>query len=244
VRAAAAPAVDVRSVSKAIDGRPVVSGVSFAVARGTCFGLLGPNGAGKTSTLKMIYGFWRPSAGTIVGEGIDVWDDPREAKRRMGVAPQENLLDPDLDVRQNLSFHARYFGLPPERARERIDAVCAAMGLGGHLSSTVAALSSGFRRRLVLARALLTEPSVLILDEPTRGLDRHSLDQVLATFAGMKERGVTLLLATHDREEAELLCDRAALMGGGRILEVGDGREIARHAVRRLAQREAEGAPR
>ncbi len=238
------PAVDVRSVSRNIDGRLVVSGVSFSVAPGTCFGLLGQNGAGKTTTLKMIYGFWRPTAGTVLVEGVDVWADPRGAKRRIGVAPQEDLLDTDLDVLQNLSFHARYFRIPAARARERIESVCAALGLVTHLTSTVASLSSGFRRRLVLARALLTEPSVLVLDEPTRGLDRHSLDQVLGTLQGLKRRGTTLLLATHEREEAELLCDRAAIMGGGRILETGDGPEIARHAARRPAAREAEGGPR
>jgi lipooligosaccharide transport system ATP-binding protein len=218
--------------------------VSFSVDTGSCFGLLGPNGAGKSTTLKMIYGFWRPSCGEILVEGVDVWREPRVAKQRIGVAPQEDLLDTELNVLQNLAFHARYFRVPPKQARRRIDAVCGTMGLGKHLASTVSSLSGGYRRRLVLARALLTEPSDVVLDEPTRGLDRHGAEQILALLRSLKEGGTTFLLATHDREEAEVLCDRAALMGGGRILEIGDGREIAGHATRRPAPREAGGAAR
>lgn len=229
------PAVVLDRVSKSFGNGPVVEDVSFSVEPGTCFGLLGPNGAGKSTTLKMVYGFLRPSSGTIRIRGIDVVARPRAAKRLLGVAPQEDILDPDLSAAQNLLFHARYSGIVEAEARALVPSWLERMGLDGRGDSAVAALSAGLRRRLVLARALLNDPCVVVLDEPTRGLDRESREQYLEALLGMKGRGVTLLLATHDMEEAEALCDRAALMEAGTVREVGPAAEVVRAAGRRGA---------
>lgn len=220
------PAVALLAVSKSFGGRPAVSEVSFSVEKGVCFCLMGPNGAGKSTTLKMIYGSVRPSAGTVLVDGMDIALEPRKARAKFGVAPQDDLLDSDLDVLQNLLFHARYHRIAPAEARERSRETLCEAGLESHAGSQVSHLSTGLRRRLVLARALLNRPEIVILDEPTRGLDHQSRLQHLRTLQGLKARGVTLLLATHDTAEAEALCDRAALMEGGRIRTEGSLWEI------------------
>ena len=222
----AGAAVSLRSVSKTFGGRQAVVDMTLAVDRGVCFGLLGPNGAGKSTTLKMIYGFLRPDSGTIAVDGVDVSRHPRRARALLGIAPQEDLLDPELDVLQNLLFHARYHRMPARHAGEACLAALGAMGLEDYAGAPISQLSTGMRRRLVLARALLNDPRIVILDEPTRGLDRQSRRQHLDTLAGLKGRGATLVLATHDLAEAEALCDRAAIMERGRILREGPPAEI------------------
>jgi lipooligosaccharide transport system ATP-binding protein len=211
-----APPIRIEGVSKAYGNGNVVSGVTFSVERGLCFGLLGPNGAGKTTVLKMIYGFLRPSEGSVLVEGLDVVRHPREVRRRLGIAPQEDVLDPDLSVTQNLLFHARYSGISAPEARRRTDELLDSMGLGDHADADLGHLSTGLRRRLVLARALLNNPAIVVLDEPTRGLDRESRRRSVDVLQEMKKRGVTLMLATHELTEAEALCDRVALMEDGR----------------------------
>jgi lipooligosaccharide transport system ATP-binding protein len=240
-----APPIRIEGVSKAYGNGNVVSGVTFSVERGLCFGLLGPNGAGKTTVLKMIYGFLRPSEGSVLVEGLDVVRHPREVRRRLGIAPQEDVLDPDLSVTQNLLFHARYSGISAPEARRRTDELLDSMGLGDHADAALGHLSTGLRRRLVLARALLNNPAIVVLDEPTRGLDRESRRRYVDVLQEMKKRGVTLMLATHELTEAEALCDRVALMEDGRILAEGSPREILplkeTARIREKAQREAEG---
>jgi ABC-type multidrug transport system ATPase subunit len=221
-----APAVELRSVSKSFGAKAVVVDVSFSVATGTCFGLMGPNGAGKSTTLKMICGIVRPSSGTVLVEGADVARAPREVRARLGIAPQEDLLDSDLTVSQNLFFHARYHRFPAAEAAARSAATLRETGLEGHAAEPVSHLSTGLRRRLVLARALLNDPAIVILDEPTRGLDRESRARYLGLLQRLKARGATLLLATHDLSEAEALCDRAALVESGRIRAEGSLWEI------------------
>lgn len=225
------PAVAVEAVSKAFRSGFAVSELSFAVARGECFGLLGPNGAGKSTTLKMIYGVFRPAAGRVLVGGADVAREPRRAKSLLGVAPQEDVLDPELGVLANLLFHARYHGLPAREARGRSHELIDDMGLAAHAGAAVSHLSTGLRRRLVLARALLCDPEIVILDEPTRGLDRESREQYLERLRGLKARGVTMLLATHDLGKAAALCDRAALMDGGRIRRLGSVAEVVAEAA-------------
>jgi lipooligosaccharide transport system ATP-binding protein len=220
------PAIELRAVCKSFGNGPVVEEVSFSVERGTCFGLIGPNGAGKTTILKMIYGFVRPSAGTVTVGGVDVLREPGKAREGLGIAPQEDILDPDLTVAQNLLFHARYCSLPRGEARERTQRLLREMGLEVHADEAVAHLSTGLRRRLVLARALLNDPGIVILDEPTRGIDRRSRGKYLEALQGMKERGVTLMLATHEHREAEALCDQVAVVERGRILAEGPAAEI------------------
>lgn len=219
-------AVVLGSVGKSFGTKAVVADVSFSVRQGECFGLMGPNGAGKSTTLKMIYGFIRPTTGTILVDGIDVVLAPRETRSKLGIAPQEDLLDSDLNVSQNLFFHARYHRFPAAEARRRYRFILRETGLEDHACDPVSHLSTGLRRRLILARALLNDPAIVILDEPTRGLDRESRLQYLGTLKTLKSRGATLLLATHDLSEAEALCDRAAIMECGRIRVEGSLREI------------------
>jgi len=220
------PAVVLRSVMRSFGTKVVVDDVSFSVGQGECFGLMGTNGAGKSTTLKMIYGSIRPTAGTILVDGINVLHAPREARSRLGIAPQEDLLDSDLDVSQNLLFHARYHQFPAAEARLRCRSILRETGLEDHARDPVSHLSTGLRRRLILARALLNDPTIVILDEPTRGLDRESRLHYLGTLQALKSRGATLLLATHDLTEAEALCDRAAIMECGRISVEGSLWEI------------------
>lgn len=230
------PAIRLQAVSKSFGNGAVVEDVSFSVERGICYGLLGSNGAGKSTTLKMIYGFLRPSSGSIHVDGIDVLRYPGMARKRLGIAPQEDLLDPDLTVTENLLFHSRYSRIPREEACERISRLSALMGLEGHSDSPVSHLSTGLRRRLVLARSLLNEPDIVILDEPTRGLDREGRQRYIETLQRMKNRGVTLVLATHEIREAEALCDRVSLMDRGRLEATGSAWEIlARREARTIA---------
>jgi lipooligosaccharide transport system ATP-binding protein len=220
------PAVSLRSVSRRFGDAWAVSDVSLDIERGSCFGLLGPNGAGKSTTLKMIYGFLRPTSGTILVDGADITQDPSAIRATMGIVPQEDLLDPDLDITRNLEFHARYYRIPRAAAREKCHALLAVMGLEGYDGRPVSHLSTGLRRRLVLARALLNDPAIIILDEPTRGLDKKSRARYIERLQQLKVAGATLILATHDLEKAGLLCDRAALMDGGRIRALGTLPEV------------------
>jgi lipooligosaccharide transport system ATP-binding protein len=220
------PAVSLRTVSRRFGDAWAVRDLSLEIERGCCFGLLGPNGAGKSTTLKMIYGFLRPTAGTILVNGRDIALDPAGARAAMGIVPQEDLLDPDLDITRNLEFHARYYRLPRAQAREKCRSLLDAMGLAGYDGKPVSHLSTGLRRRLVLARALLNDPSIIILDEPTRGLDSESRGRYIERLQQLKAAGATLVLATHDLEKAGALCDRAALMDGGRIRALGTLREV------------------
>jgi lipooligosaccharide transport system ATP-binding protein len=220
------PAVSLRSVSRRFGSAWAVNDVSLDIERGTCFGLLGPNGAGKSTTLKMIYGFLRPTSGSIIVGGTDITLDPAGARTAMGIVPQEDLLDPDLDITRNLEFHARYHRIPRALAREKCHALLTVMGLEGYDGRPVSHLSTGLRRRLVLARALLNDPAIIILDEPTRGLDMQSRGRYIEKLQQLKAAGATLILATHDLEKAGALCDRAALMDGGRIRALGSLREV------------------
>ena len=221
-------AVVLREVGKSFGAKTVVADVSFSVDRGECFGLMGPNGAGKSTTLKMIYGFIHPSSGTILVNDLDVTLAPRETRSRLGIAPQEDLLDSDLDVSQNLLFHARYHRFSAAEARRRCLSVLRETRLEEHAHDPVTHLSTGLRRRLILARALLNDPAIVILDEPTRGLDRESRQQYLGALQTLKAQGATLLLATHDLAEAEALCDRAAIMEQGRVRVEGPLAQILR----------------
>lgn len=215
------PVVAVTGISKSFGNGRVVANVSLYATAGMCLGLLGPNGAGKSTTLKIIYGFLRPDGGKVSVCGLDLLRDLRAAKRCIGVVPQDDTLDPELTGMQTLLFHARYFGYGGAEARERAACRLEQAGLLAYRDAAIGNLSSGLRRRLVLARALLSEPQVVILDEPTRGLDRGSREQFLEQLMQMKRGGTTLVLATHEWEEAGVLCDHAVIMEAGRV--VGQG---------------------
>jgi len=198
-----------------------VRGVSFAVKAGECFGLLGPNGAGKTSIVKMVYGFSPVSKGSLLVFGKDVMKEARRIKARLGVVPQEDNLDPELSVWDNLMVYAGYFRINRQEAEQRADEVIEFMELRDKAKMAVNSLSGGLKRRLTLGRALLNQPEILILDEPTTGLDPYARHMMWQRLRRLKESGTTMLLTTHYLEEASQLCDRLVILYKGRILEEG-----------------------
>jgi lipooligosaccharide transport system ATP-binding protein len=227
----AQPAVRARGLRKAYDGIVAVDGVDFTVAPAECFGFLGPNGAGKTTTMKMIYGLARVGEGSLEVLGLDVARQRREVKARLGVVPQDDNLDRDLTVGENLLVHGGYFGLHGAAARRRRDELLEFANLTHRADSDVRALSGGMRQRLLIARALINRPRLVVLDEPTTGLDPQARRGVWDVLAGLRAQGVTLLLTTHYMEEAARLCDRLVIMEGGRIVDEGAPGELtARHA--------------
>jgi len=214
-------AVAARGLVKRYGSHTAVDHVDFTVDQGECFGFLGPNGAGKTSTMKMIYGRSSVSEGVLRVLGLNPDTQLSELKRCVGVVPQENNLDPDLTVWENLYLYARYFELPPEAAEERCHFVLDFVSLADKSGARVDELSGGMKRRLVIGRSLINSPRVLVLDEPTTGLDPHARHLVWQQLAALRTQGVTLLLTTHYMEEAARLCDRLVVMDQGRILAEG-----------------------
>lgn len=218
--------VEVKNLRKEFDGHPAVDGISFNIRRGECFGLLGPNGAGKTTTIRMIYGFTPRDSGELELFGLPCDNAWRVIKARIGVCQQDNTLDPDLSVVQNLEVFGNYFNLPKERLRERIDSLLGFVSLDSRRDSDVRGLSGGMVRRLILSRALINDPELLILDEPTTGLDPQSRHQLWSRLEDLKAQGLTTLLTTHYMDEAQRLCDRLVIMDQGRILVVGSPAEL------------------
>jgi lipooligosaccharide transport system ATP-binding protein len=208
-----------------------VDGVSFHVLPGECFGILGPNGAGKTSTIRMIYGFSPMTGGHLKVFGLHIPGELRAIKSRIGVCQQENTLDPDLTVQQNLEVFARYFGIPKNEAREKAEELLRFIALDSRKNAKVNELSGGMMRRLVLARALINDPELLILDEPTTGLDPQSRHQVWARLEELRSKGLSILLTTHYMDEASRLCDRLIIMDHGRILVHGKPLDLIREHV-------------
>lgn len=198
-----------------------VRGVSFTVAQGECFGLLGPNGAGKTSVVKMVYGFSPVTSGSLQVFGRSISGHARQIKARIGVVPQEDNLDPELTVMENLLVYAGYFRLKKEVARERAREVLDFMELTEKAHTAVNSLSGGMKRRLTLGRALINRPELLILDEPSTGLDPYARHMVWQRLRRLKDAGTTMLLTTHYLEEASQLCDRLVILHQGKILEEG-----------------------
>jgi lipooligosaccharide transport system ATP-binding protein len=220
----------VDDLHKRYGDREVVAGISFALARGECFGLLGPNGAGKTTTLRCCLGLTAPSAGRITLVGEPVPERAREARTRIGVVPQFDNLDPDFTAAENLLVYGRYFGLGDAAIRARIPALLEFAGLGSKADVNIKTLSGGMKRRLTLARALVNDPELLVLDEPTTGLDPQARHLIWERLLGLLDQGKTILLTTHFMEEAERLCNRLAIMDEGRIVSEGSPRAlIAEH---------------
>jgi ABC-2 type transport system ATP-binding protein len=195
-----------------------VRGISFAVEAGECFGLLGPNGAGKSTTLGCITTMIRPTAGRVLVDGLDVVREPIEAKRRIAVVPQTRNLDRDLTVRDLLVYHGRYFGLSRADREARADRLLAEMQLTEKADAKPLTLSGGLQQRAMIARALMHDPKVLLLDEPTTGLDPQARRMLWETLRGLHARGLTLILTTHYMEEADRLCQRLAIIDHGAIL--------------------------
>jgi lipooligosaccharide transport system ATP-binding protein len=202
-----------------------VRGIDFQVAERECFGFLGPNGAGKTTTMRMIATTLPPTDGQLTVLGMPVTRG-REIRRRMGVVPQENNLEEDLSVLENLVVYARYFGIPARISRPRADELLAFVALEDKKDWLIPKLSGGMKRRLLVARALMNEPELLILDEPTTGLDPQARHLVWEKLRSLRREGVTLTLTTHYMEEAAQLCDRLVIMHEGRILVEGAPRDL------------------
>jgi lipooligosaccharide transport system ATP-binding protein len=227
-----APAIiSARRLVKRFGELTAVNGIDFDVFAGECFGFLGPNGAGKTSTIRMITCVSPITGGELLVDGLDVRRDGRHIKARLGVVPQEDNLDPDLPVRQSLFVYARYFDIPAPVARQRIDEVLALFQLQDRAHEVVDNLSGGMKRRLSIARALLNQPKILVLDEPTTGLDPQARHLVWQKLRLLKTQGVTMLLSTHNMEEAAHLCDRIVIMHLGRILAQGRPSDLVTHHV-------------
>jgi lipooligosaccharide transport system ATP-binding protein len=224
------PVVSARGLVKRYGSFEAVRGIDFDVHRSECFGFLGPNGAGKTTTMRMISCVSPPTAGDLQVLGLPVRTAGRAIRRRTGVVPQENNLDDEVSVLENLLIYARYFDLPRRVARPRAEALLRFVALEDKASWPVPRLSGGMKRRLLIARALMNEPELLILDEPTTGLDPQARHLVWEKLRSLKREGVTLLLTTHYMEEAHQLCDRLVIMHEGRVLVEGSPRElVARH---------------
>jgi lipooligosaccharide transport system ATP-binding protein len=235
--AADLPLVHARGLMKRFDDLVAVDGVDFDVQRGEAFGFLGPNGAGKTSTMRMIGCVSPPSGGTLRILGLDPVERGAEIRARLGVVPQQDTLDFELTVHENIVIYGRYFGLPRAALRERADELLEFVQLSERAHDKVEPLSGGMKRRLTIARSLINDPEVLLLDEPTTGLDPQARHTVWDRLFRLKQRGVTLILTTHYMDEAEQLCDRLVVMDKAKIVAEGSPRElIGRYSTREVVE--------
>jgi lipooligosaccharide transport system ATP-binding protein len=225
------PAVVARALRKSYGDRVAVDGIDFEVEPGVCFGFLGPNGAGKTTTMKTIYGLASVDGGDLQVLGMDVTRQRREIKARIGVVQQETNLDGQLTVRENLLFQARYFGTDGAAVADRVEELLEFSLLSERADEEPWGLSGGMKRRLMIARALVNDPELVVLDEPTTGLDPQARLAVWRTLDELKRRGVTLLLTTHYMEEAARMCDRLLIMDEGKIVTEGAPGELIREHV-------------
>lgn len=225
------PLLNIQNLHKFYGPLEVVAGLDLAVNAGECFGLLGPNGAGKTTTLRLALGLTAPDAGTISLFGLPVPDQARVARMRVGVVPQMDNLDPDFTVRENLLAYGRYFGQKNNETAKRIPDLLEFAGLTSRADARIDALSGGMKRRLTLARALVNDPDLIFLDEPTTGLDPQARHMMWQGLRRLLSQGKTILLTTHFMEEAERLCDRIAIMDHGKIIATGSPHELIRNHI-------------
>ncbi len=225
------PIVSARSLTKSFGALRAVDGIDFDVMGGECFGLLGPNGAGKTSTVRIVHGASPLDSGSVRVFDMDITTQAREIKRRTGVCHQEDTLDPDFSVLKNLMVWARYFSIPGGEALSRATELLRFMDLEEKRDVRIAELSGGMKRRLILARSLMNAPRLLILDEPTTGLDPQARHQVWERIQRLVRSGTSVLLTTHYMEEAALLCDCIAIMDRGKIVAEGAPSELVRREI-------------
>jgi lipooligosaccharide transport system ATP-binding protein len=212
--------VTVKRLTKDYGPLRAVDDINFEIFKGECFGFLGPNGAGKTTVMRIIYCFMPPSSGEVKVFDMGVTEDPSRIKARIGVMPQDDNLDPDLTVFENLIVYARYFDIVKKDSSPRAWELLDFVGLKEKAHVKIGDLSGGMKRRLILARALINNPELLILDEPTTGLDPHSRHSVWEKLDKLKAENTTLVLTTHYMEEAEKLCDRVVIMDSGKIVTI------------------------
>jgi len=212
--------ISARNLTKYYNSLKAVDGIDFEIFKAECFGFLGPNGAGKTTVMRIIYCFMPPSSGDVRVFGMDVSENPSSIKARIGVMPQEDNLDPDLTVLENLIVYARYFDIAKKDSAPLAWELLDFVELREKAHVRIGNLSGGMKRRLILARSLINKPELLVLDEPTTGLDPHSRRSVWEKLNYLKAKDTTLLLTTHYMEEAEVLCDRVAIMDFGKIVTI------------------------
>jgi lipooligosaccharide transport system ATP-binding protein len=231
------PILEARDLVKKFGDFAAVKGVSFTIERGESFGFLGPNGAGKTSTMRMISAVSKPTSGSLSILGLNPLLEGPEIRGRLGVVPQEDTLELELSVRLNLEMFGRYFDIPRQVLRERADELLEFTQLSERANDKVDELSGGMKRRLTIARALMNQPELLILDEPTTGLDPQARHLLWERLYRLKREGVTLIITTHYMDEAEQLCDRLVVMDHGSIVAEGPPRDlIAQHSTREVVE--------
>jgi lipooligosaccharide transport system ATP-binding protein len=223
--------IQAQSLTKKYDDFLAVDSIDFEVFKGECCGFLGPNGAGKTTTIKMIHCVLPLTAGSLTVSSLDVSEKPREIKKMIGVAPQEDNLDPDFTVIHNLLVYARYFDIQKSEALKRSDELLKFFQLEEKRNVIIDQLSTGMKRRLILARALINEPQILLLDEPTTGLDPQARHLIWDRIRDLKKQGVTIILTTHYMDEAAELCDRTLIMDNGKIIEEGKPPDLVKKHV-------------
>ncbi len=224
------PALKIENLSKTYsNGFLALGGVSLEVGAGKFFGLLGPNGAGKTTLLNSVVNLVRPDSGSVEVFGRDAYREFREARRMIGVSPQEVNLDKFLTVQETLVFHAGYYGVPKKKARERAEELLERFGLVGKRDQRTNTLSGGMKRRVLFARSLMHDPKVLFLDEPTAGVDVELRYKLWGYIRELNRGGMTILLTTHYLEEAEALCEEIALINGGNIVAQGSSEDLKEH---------------
>jgi lipooligosaccharide transport system ATP-binding protein len=229
--------IEAESLVRRFKDIEAVAGIDLQVAPGEIYGFLGPNGAGKSSTMRMIGCVSQPSGGTLSILGMDPHRQGTAIRARLGVCPQQDSLDPELSVKENLVTYARYFGIPRRTAKAKADELLDFVQLTERADSKVEPLSGGMKRRLTIARALVNDPEIVLLDEPTTGLDPQARHLVWERLFRLKQQGVTLVLTTHYMDEAEQLCDRLVVMDGGRIVAEGSPRAlIDRYSTREVLE--------
>jgi lipooligosaccharide transport system ATP-binding protein len=234
----------VTGLRKSYDGREVVAGLNLELRRGECYGLLGPNGAGKTTTLRCCLGLTTADAGEITLVGEPVPARAREARTKIGVVPQFDNLDPDFTAAENLIVYGRYFGLKDAQIRPMISGLLDFAGLAGKEDANIRSLSGGMKRRLTLARALVNDPELLLLDEPTTGLDPQARHLIWERLKRLMAQGKTILLTTHFMDEAERLCQRLAIIDDGKRVAEGAPRDlIQQHIEAQVVEVYGEDAP-
>jgi lipooligosaccharide transport system ATP-binding protein len=231
--AVTSPLIEARELTKRFGDFTAVDSIDFAVRPGETFGFLGPNGAGKTSTMRMISAVSPVSSGTLRVLGLDPAEDGAAIKERMGVVPQQDTLDFELTVYENILVYGRYFGIPKDVIKARADELLDFVQLNERRESKVEPLSGGMKRRLTIARALVNEPQLLLLDEPTTGLDPQARHVLWDRLYRLKQQGVTQVLTTHYMDEAEQLCDRLVVMDRAKIVAEGSPRELIERYVQR-----------
>jgi lipooligosaccharide transport system ATP-binding protein len=222
----------VNGVSKAFANRSVITELNFSLNSGECLGLLGPNGAGKSTTIKMILGHIRPSSGSIEVHGLSVADSAAQIRQKVGVVAQFDSLDPDFTVEENLWIYARYFGLSRDDIAPRMEALLHFAMLLPRRADPISTLSGGMKRRLSIARALVHQPTLILLDEPTTGLDPQARHLLWDRLKELKRQGLTILLTTHFMEEAERLCDRVAILDQGTIKAMDSPQALIKKTIR------------